>query len=651
VENETEQSGFLPAMAMTAATLAVLGVIATAIVAPLRAGKAPAGEQAATNGQTAATQSTEKPKASPVKPLSASSRVSTMPPRQTAVKKMTPAKRINAAGTGRTFYIAPRGSDSAAGGLSCPFATLKKFLTIAQPGDTAYIRGGTYDGHSAGWSRLKPTCSGTADNWITIRNYAGETPVIDTNRPGLDFTFMYLNEVNSYMQFSGLSLKNFSKGFSCEMSVPPGQKSGETAANESQVKSGQLGPGDLVFDNLHVSYCGSWDVWGGDGKAIRLSTGSHDITIRDSEFDHCNGPGIFGIGDVRNVTIQNLKIHDNSDGVESDDSSADGITFDLRTIGDGYATEQYPSNVTIRNVQVWNCRDDGIDLKGDNFIVSDCTVWNVGMCAYKAWSVMDVRQSPSVAVRQGHFTFTDCVGFDAGQDVFKASWMPYVDIENCVFVASDYCTAEKSGYTPQGGPALRYKANDPNATWTGYLKVRNSVFLTTSELAASVCVDAEYKDAKYDTDYNSYYNAANPSHTYLWRNNGAYHYYSASEIGGSGALTTATGQEVHGAGVRAAIAPMLVATSLPQNVSAGVPQTFSATAVDPDHKNLAYSWNFGDGSPVQTGQSLQYAYGREGAFIVTLTISGGEGKKTQHVSTIRVQSPAPASKPAETSQE
>jgi parallel beta-helix repeat protein len=44
----------------------------------------------------------------------------------------------------KSYYIAPTGSDEAAGTKEAPFATLMKAQEAAQPGDTVYIRGGTY---------------------------------------------------------------------------------------------------------------------------------------------------------------------------------------------------------------------------------------------------------------------------------------------------------------------------------------------------------------------------------------------------------------------------------------------------------------------------------------------------------------------------
>ena len=43
-----------------------------------------------------------------------------------------------------TYYVAPTGSDSAAGSEAAPFATVGKAQSVAAAGDTVLIRGGKF---------------------------------------------------------------------------------------------------------------------------------------------------------------------------------------------------------------------------------------------------------------------------------------------------------------------------------------------------------------------------------------------------------------------------------------------------------------------------------------------------------------------------
>jgi uncharacterized repeat protein (TIGR02543 family) len=73
---------------------------------------------------------------------------------------------------GVTYYVAPNGSDTAAGTLEFPFLTITRSLTAALPGDQILVRQGTYR------ETLTPPQSGTASAPIIVANYPGETPVV-----------------------------------------------------------------------------------------------------------------------------------------------------------------------------------------------------------------------------------------------------------------------------------------------------------------------------------------------------------------------------------------------------------------------------------------------------------------------------------------
>ena len=84
----------------------------------------------------------------------------------------TISERALALGTKR-FVDAHRGDDAASGTEKAPWRTLHHAARQLQPGDTLYLRGGTY------YERLSLTQSGAADRPITICSYPGELAVLD----------------------------------------------------------------------------------------------------------------------------------------------------------------------------------------------------------------------------------------------------------------------------------------------------------------------------------------------------------------------------------------------------------------------------------------------------------------------------------------
>src|SRR5437763_14380478 len=74
-----------------------------------------------------------------------------------------------------TYYVSASGSDASSGTLAAPFATLQKAHNVANPGDTIYLRGGTY--MLSG--QIAFTRSGSSCNPIRVWNYTGETPGVN----------------------------------------------------------------------------------------------------------------------------------------------------------------------------------------------------------------------------------------------------------------------------------------------------------------------------------------------------------------------------------------------------------------------------------------------------------------------------------------
>jgi len=73
---------------------------------------------------------------------------------------------------GNDYYVSNTGTNTNDGSLLSPFGTIDKLLNVIQPGDTGYIRGGTYDLDQV------TRRSGTASNPITIKAYSNEVPVL-----------------------------------------------------------------------------------------------------------------------------------------------------------------------------------------------------------------------------------------------------------------------------------------------------------------------------------------------------------------------------------------------------------------------------------------------------------------------------------------
>lgn len=86
------------------------------------------------------------------------------------------------------IYIAPDGNDSNAGTIEQPLESIQKAQELVTPGDTVFIRGGTYKIRENQISNVVSNLfacisyldkSGTEDQTIKYWAYPGETPVFD----------------------------------------------------------------------------------------------------------------------------------------------------------------------------------------------------------------------------------------------------------------------------------------------------------------------------------------------------------------------------------------------------------------------------------------------------------------------------------------
>ncbi|WP_299490262.1 PKD domain-containing protein, partial [Acaryochloris sp. IP29b_bin.137] len=89
------------------------------------------------------------------------------------------------------------------------------------------------------------------------------------------------------------------------------------------------------------------------------------------------------------------------------------------------------------------------------------------------------------------------------------------------------------------------------------------------------------------------------------------------------------------------VAPTITDLTGPLNLSEGETATFTATATDPGHDPLTYTWDFSDGSPSQTGSTVEHTFTDDGLYTISLTVTDGEGGSTTETVTVKVANVAP----------
>ncbi|MGV7207533.1 right-handed parallel beta-helix repeat-containing protein [Oxalobacteraceae bacterium A2-2] len=216
-----------------------------------------------------------------------------------------------------TYYVAPNGDDSAAGTMAAPWKSIVRAQQAAAPGDTVYLRGGSYNiaqatsecaSHTAVVSGVDLNKSGAEGQPIRYWAYPGEKPRFDFHEMKNDCRVKGFNVTASWLHLKGL-----------EVTGAPQQP--ENRLNHE-----------------------SWGVW---------NSGSHNI-FELLDLHHNMGPGLF-IKDGSYNLVLNSDSHHNYDPYTSNGAgqSADGFGAHIRA--------NQPGNV-FRGCRAWANTDDGFDL-------------------------------------------------------------------------------------------------------------------------------------------------------------------------------------------------------------------------------------------------------------------------------------------------
>ncbi|WP_310393910.1 right-handed parallel beta-helix repeat-containing protein [Hymenobacter sp.] len=195
------------------------------------------------------------------------------------------------------YYVASGANAPVAGvdrttngqGLSAalPFATIQYAADLTLPGDTVFVRAGTYT-RTESWRPpvLDIKRSGTPAKWIVYRNYPG-----DTQRPLLQFNgWQGINmKGGAYVEINGFRIQGNNRNVTLA-----------AATNQPGSCANPAGSSDPQYN----------------GSGINISEGSgrnypHHVRVRNNEVFECGGAGI-GTGQADYITIENNLVYNNA---------------------------------------------------------------------------------------------------------------------------------------------------------------------------------------------------------------------------------------------------------------------------------------------------------------------------------------------------
>lgn len=191
-----------------------------------------------------------------------------------------------------------------------PFATFAKACSVAGPGDTVFVRGGTYR------ERLVITASGNGDAPVLFSAYPGEVPVIDGEHIEIPDNWGGLVDSReiSHIRIRGFTVENSSM-FAIFV------VDGNDIIIENNVTRNSRGSGILAWGDTDLTIRGNEVIEAGRGiledstapepwqECISISRADR-FEVADNKVHHGHMEGIDAKADSRNGTIHHNTVHD-----------------------------------------------------------------------------------------------------------------------------------------------------------------------------------------------------------------------------------------------------------------------------------------------------------------------------------------------------
>ena len=289
------------------------------------------------------------------------------------------------------FFVSPSGSSTADGSIDHPWdlnTALANSSGRIQPGDTVWLRGGTYAGN------FRSMLNGTASQPIVVRQYPGERAIVDGRTGSTTASTWYVG--GQYSEYWGFELVNSDPN---RVLSSTGRRYDVVANYASHTKYIDLviHDGGVAFYNESpyydveivgcIIYNEGWQGPDrGHGHAIYLRSNTGPVTARDNIMFNQFGYGVHVFTNPGEGQLDNIHLDGNvsfNNGTLSNNSNSSNILFG----GDDYSTGGVlQNNMTYEspgvpgpNMQVgYGATVNGTVQMSNNYVAAGGTVLNVG---------------------------------------------------------------------------------------------------------------------------------------------------------------------------------------------------------------------------------------------------------------------------------
>ncbi len=402
------------------------------------------------------------------------------------------------------YYVSGNGNNSNNGSISSPWETIQYAVNQLHPGDTLNIKSGTYP------EKIQISVSGTANAYITIRNYLNDEVILDAGNFNNSIPIIQTDQ--AYLHIEGLHLTNNIKNYAVGFELNNAAHHIEFVNNKISNIRFSSRPNATVTPGKNAVPLNIW--------ADQPQDSIHNIIIRGNEvFDNQTGYSecITGGGNFSHFVIENNLIHDNTN-IGIDVTGHYGVCPTANLDQGRYGI--------IKNNIIYNCDADystsaGIYIDGGRDILIENNISHHN--GYGAEIGCEENGTTSnIILRNNLFYLNSDAGIAiGGYDENTTGNVTNTKISGNTFFKND------TGNNYNGEILLSKLTN---------CSMQNNIFYVSNQ---NVLLEAARSQTNFDFDYNLIYHDANNQHITIETENGSYNtltaYYNAS---GQGAHNT-----------------------------------------------------------------------------------------------------------------
>src|SRR6185295_2175603 len=263
-----------------------------------------------------------------------------------------------------TYYVAPTTTGSPNGSFASPFTSITTAINTAAPGDTIYLRGGTYNLNTT--ISIGSSKNGTAANPYSLLNFPGEAPVLDFRGEAYSATNSGQKGISlngSYWRIKGLTVQYAADN---GIAIAGSNNIVERVIARQNQDSGFLISGSNQTSNNLLLNCDSYGNFdygavgeNADGFAVKFrGLGPGNVISGARAYD--NGDDGFDFWQAEHgVTVTNSWAFHN--GVATAFNNPAGFAGD----GNGIKLGHDSGTHALSNMLVWSNPANGVDINGN----------------------------------------------------------------------------------------------------------------------------------------------------------------------------------------------------------------------------------------------------------------------------------------------